>query len=114
MSQKRRLHRRNIVYYLNVFDRKTNRILGNLVDITPEGIMLLSNEPIPENTIFDLRLQFPGDIFGEDSVAFAGESIWTRRDVNPEYYVTGFRLIDVSLDSTLLIKRLVTEYGFIS
>lgn len=112
MSDKRKLHRNNLIYYMRVLNRETDELLGNLVDITPEGMMLISDEPIPAKTRFDLRIHFPREIFGEKVLDFSAESLWTRPDVNPDFHDTGFRILDVPLDQILLIKKLVSEYGF--
>lgn len=109
---KRKLPRKNLVYYLKVFNRESGELLGHLVDITQEGLMLVSENTIPENTLFSLRINFPRDIFGEETLDFSALSLWCRPDVNPLFYDTGFRLMDISLDRMLLIKRLMGEYGF--
>ena len=112
--EKRRLHRNNLVYYLKVFDRDSDTLLGHLVDITAEGVMLVSEAPIPGDTLFSLRLEFPRDIFGEETLEFSAMSLWCRPDVNPIFYDTGFRLTDISIERLLVIKRLIGEYGFSS
>ena len=86
--------------------------LGRLVDITPEGIMLISEEPIPISVVVEMRMEFPKEIFGEERMEFSARSMWCRRDLNPDYHDTGFQLIDVPLEHVLLIKKLVSEYGF--
>ena len=109
---KRKLHRNNLIYYLKVYDQKTDQPLGRLVDITPEGIMLISETPIPSDIDFTLRMEFPKEIFGEERMEFSARSMWCHKDMNPDYYDTGFQLIDVPLEHVLLIKKLVSEFGF--
>jgi hypothetical protein len=84
------------------------------VDITPEGIMLISEAPIPSDALFDLRMEFPKEIFGEERLEFSARSMWCRRDLNPDYYDTGFMIMNVPLEHVLLVKKLVSEYGFTS
>ncbi len=45
----RKIERRYLVFYLRVFDGLSSKIIGHLVDITEEGIMLLSDSPIELN-----------------------------------------------------------------
>jgi hypothetical protein len=42
MPEKRKLKRRQLIYYLRVLDRDSGALVGRLVDITTEGVMLLS------------------------------------------------------------------------
>ena len=111
-SDKRRLKRSHLIYYLRVFDRSTNETLGHLVDITPEGAMLISENPIPVNTHFQLRMQLPAEIFGRTHLDFEAESLWSKRDINPDFHDAGFRLINVEVKDTAIIARLIDEYGF--
>jgi hypothetical protein len=110
--EKRKFQRNNLIYYLKVYDRNTEKAIGRLVDITPEGVMLISEEPLPADVLFDLRMEFPKEIFGEERLDFSARSMWCRKDLNPDYYDTGFKILDVPLEHVLLIKKLVSEYGF--
>jgi hypothetical protein len=112
MEEKRKLHRHNLIYYLKVFDRANGALLGRLVDITPEGILLISEQPIDTDATFDLSLEFPHPIFGSDKLDFSAQSLWSNCDTNPDLYDTGFRLLDVPIEHVLLITKLVSEYGF--
>ncbi|MHB9028686.1 MAG: PilZ domain-containing protein [Candidatus Latescibacterota bacterium] len=112
MSEKRKLHRSNLIYYLKVIDRDTDALLGHLVDITSEGIMLISEKPIPEKILYNLRLEFPHEIFGQETLDFSALSLWCRPDLNPVFHDTGFKLQDVPLEHVLTIKKLVSELGF--
>ena len=112
MSEKRRRQRNNLIYYLKVFDRKTGALLGHLVDINEEGIMVITEKPLPTQVEYDLKLVFPSDIFGEEEIEFSATSRWTRPDLNPTFSDTGFKMNDVPLEHLLIIKKLVGEYGF--
>ncbi len=50
LDEKRKFRRRQIIYYLRVFDQSTDQLLGHLVNITSEGAMIIS-----ENQIYALR-----------------------------------------------------------
>jgi hypothetical protein len=111
-AENRKLKRRHLIYYLRVFDRNTNQLLGHLVDITPEGAMLVSETPIPTAERFQLRMLLPAEIFGKDRLEFEAESIWSKNDINPDFYDTGFRLLDVNAEDAATISELIGEYGF--
>ena len=110
--EKRRLKRSHLFYYLRVFDRSNNEMLGHLVDITPEGAMLISENPIPVNTHYQLRMQLPAEIFGRAYLDFDAESLWSKPDTNPDFQDAGFRLLNVNVKDTAIISRLIDDYGF--
>ena len=111
-ADKRRLKRRHLIYYLRVFDRNSDQILGHLVDVTQEGAKLISENPIPIGRRFQLRMILPAEIFGRDHLDFEAESLWSNSDINPDFHDTGFRLIGVDTRDMLIIARLINEYGF--
>ena len=107
--EKRKLKRRQLIYYLRVVERATGVLVGRLVDITTEGIMLVSGEALPTGREYDLKLEPPG---GDDlggAVYFKAKSMWTHPDANPEFFDTGFQFITVSPDDVKQIQQLIRE-----
>ncbi len=112
MNENRKLHRRHLIYYLRVYNREYNRLLGHLVDITSEGIMLISEEPIETKRFFTLRMELPIQIFGKSQIELKTQSVHCETDVNTSFYDTGFRLIDVSDEDHLIITQLIHNFSF--
>jgi hypothetical protein len=112
MQEKRKLKRRHLIYYLRVFDRNTDDLIGHLVDITPEGAMLISDRPIETNTVFQFRMALPREIIRREHLYFDAESLWCQKDVNPSFYNTGFRFVKVSRDHLVIIDQLLDDFGF--
>ncbi len=109
---RRGLKRAHLVYYLRVFTTDTHKLLGHLADITPEGLMLVSEHPIPTDREMNLRLVLPRAIDGKVEVEFGALSLWSRTDANPDFYDTGFRLVHIDEADRAVIRRLVEEFGF--
>jgi hypothetical protein len=95
-----------------VFDRNTNKLIGHLVDINPAGIMLISEEPIPVNQIFHFKMLLPSRIGGREEWHFDAESRWCDRDINPEFYDTGFQLAVIEKKDLKVIEDLIQGFGF--
>lgn len=112
MDDRRHLKRRHLLYYLRVFERRSGEQLGSLVDITPDGVMLISPEPIPSGRDFALRMHLPAGITRDNRVDLDARSIWTRPDVNPDFHVTGFQLLGVVPSCLHAIEQLIEDYGF--
>ena len=112
MHEKRKLNRRHLIYYLRVFDRNTNILIGHLVDITAEGIMLISEDPIDTYTIFQLKMDLPQRMENKEQLHFDAKSLWHKKDVNPNFYNTGFQFLKVSRDHFVVIEQLLDDFGF--
>lgn len=112
MQDRRRLKRRHLIYYLRVFDRQSGDLLGRLVDLTTEGIMLLSESPVPLGRTYSCRVVLPGQGADAREVTFDAHSVWCRKDVNPAFYAAGFTLEGPDPQAVETIEGLIAEYGF--
>ncbi len=112
MGEKRRLKRKHLIYYLSVFDRNTAERIGQLVNITTEGIMLTTEEPMESGLIFQMKMVLPEEIKGIEEVTFDARSMWCRKSVNPDFYDIGFQLLDISTEHTKIVQNLIYSFSF--
>ena len=112
MDERRRLNRRHILFYSRVFDRKTGVFLGYLGNMNEGGLMIISETPIKVDQVFLLRIDLPEDIYSKSVLNFEAKSVWSRLDVDPNFYNTGFKLLEISDDSKDIIAQIIDDYGF--
>ena len=112
--EKRDVARRHLVFYLRILDGMSSRVLGHLMDISPSGLMLLSDEPVAVNEEYRLRMRLPKEISNEhNEIIFGAVSRWCRQDENPDFYVTGFQIQEMDNTTKELVKHLIEEFGFL-
>lgn len=111
-DETRSLKRRHLIYYLEVYDDDTGNLLGHLVDITTEGLKLVSKERIEKNRVFKMRMTLPEGYFEEKELHFQAKSLWSSNDVNPDFYDTGFTVPDVEARTRDIIIDLVNQLSF--
>ena len=58
MTDNRKAKRRNLIFYLRVFDRNTNEVIGHIVDVTTGGTLILTEKPVAPGTVMELMLNF--------------------------------------------------------
>ena len=111
--EKRQRRRWELVFYLRIFDQSNGELLGHVIDISEDGLMLLSEAPIELNKDFDLNLEMPasGDA-GPYKINLKARSLWQSRDANPDLVDTGFQLIDPDQESVEAIHDLIDELQF--
>jgi len=112
MDDRRKLKRRHLIYYLRVFEQGTNKLVGHLVDLTQEGIMLISENPIEVNKVHHLRMILPSRMGGNEEWLFDAESRWCKKDINPDFYDTGFKLLNLEPKGLEIISNLIQGFGF--
>ena len=59
MQNRRKTKRRYLLYFVPVYAADTRRQIGNLVDITPQGAMIVGQRSIPAG-LADYFTQYPG------------------------------------------------------
>jgi len=108
--EQRRLKRWQLVNYLRVFDATSGELVGHLVDLTHEGIMLLGSETLPCEKEFHLRMQRLSD-GNTTEIHLRAYSLWSKQDVDPHLYKTGFQLVQLEREQQKFLQNLISELG---
>jgi len=87
-----RIKRHQLPYYLQVFNRMTDQPIGYIGNISADGLLLISHLPMLVGGHFDLRIKIPTEA-GIESIDFAATCQWSRRDISPDSYDSGFSLV---------------------
>jgi hypothetical protein len=111
MEERRKVRRRHVIYYSRVYERTTGELIGHVIDITPEGIKLISEQPIPLHAHFHFRIDLPDDLMSKEYMFFEAESVWCSPDVNPDFYNTGFRVANIPREDAEFLNRMIDETG---
>ena len=112
MAEKRKLKRRFLLYYMRIYDAKSRQQIGNLVDITPEGVMIVSEHPIPEGQTTRLRMELTNEVAEKPYMEFSALSKWVEPDVTPDRFNTGFEIQDLAPEDAEIIQRINELFGF--
>ena len=113
---RRGLERRHLLYYLDVHDEESGTRLGQLGDITTDGLLIISDLPLKglkEDEVRLLRIKSLNveGFFSEDLV-IKGKCCWAGLDFNPDLHCTGFQFIESDDELKKLVTRLIRLLGF--
>jgi len=111
-EEARTLKRWHPIYYLRVADRKTNKMIGRVVDITTEGIRLVSDKPIKIDKTYRLKMNLPSVRKSGMEINFDASSVWSSKDINPDFFSTGFQMIRLSEKARQEIEYLIRDISF--
>lgn len=109
--EKRNFSRHHLMYYLRVFDGISSRVVGHIVDISSEGIMLITDEPIAVQEEYRLRMRFPGADSFQEELLMEAVCRWCREDENSEFYLAGFQIQDLPEGAESFLQGLIAEFG---
>ena len=111
-EDRRQFKRKHLFFYTRVFESKEGVLLGHLENITPLGLMVISEKPIELQKDFSLRIDLPEYEYNRTHLDLHGRSVWSEPDVDPSFFTTGFQLFDVPEDDAEIIVRINQDYGF--
>jgi len=57
-------------------------------------------------------MMLPSEILSKNELTFTALVVWCKKDVNPDFYATGFKLSDISNEDIVVIENLIHRYGF--
>lgn len=110
MEDRRQQKREHLIHYFRILERNTGKEVGNLVNITIEGLNMVRFEPLKIQTPLQLRMDFPEEFEGKRSFEFDGRVIWCRFDTNYDRFAIGLRFSNISEEDKQLLKGLIEFY----
>ncbi len=113
MTPLRRRHkRRHLIYYLDVFEGDSDRLLGHLGDLTTEGLLLIDVEPLTLGQELDLRVVMP-EVPGLSGALRTRATVrWLGKDKNPSIACAGCSFDPLSTDAQATLDLLCRLIGF--
>jgi hypothetical protein len=109
---KRKHKRIPLHYYLKVSESNSQNHLGYMIDVSEEGFKLLSEQEIPAGSELTCSLQLPDDLEGRTEISFKATACWCVKDVNPDYYVSGYHIDEMEPDGDWVISLIIHHYGY--
>ena len=103
---------RPAVVNIGVYDLETNDQIGQLVDMSTEGIMLVGGSVMKLNTVYQFKIVFPIAIYKDREISFNAVCLWCDKNPDGSSYQAGFQLRDVDPDLKKLLKCLIQGPGF--
>ncbi len=110
--ERRAILRRHLIYYLRVWDQDSGKLLGHVVDLTTDGLMLISEQPIAVGEVMDLEIRWQTPEGEPLTIRFKAQSRWSSNDANPDFFDTGFKLLDGSEEVLNPIREVIRKYSF--
>jgi hypothetical protein len=111
-TEKREHKRIPLHFYLKVSEKGSSKYLGFMIDISKKGFKLLSEEKIPVGTELLCVLHLPEELNGKKDISFMARTCWCAKDVNPEYYASGYHFEDIEPDGDIILSTIMHYYGY--
>lgn len=106
-SEFRRAKRRKVDERVEVTDAMTERVVGHLSDLSETGLLLIANQALASDALYQLRFKLVDAHRHERSLEVGAHELWSDSAAAPGQVWTGFRFIDLSPGDLLFIRNWV-------
>ncbi|MBK8822227.1 MAG: PilZ domain-containing protein [Anaerolineales bacterium] len=113
MQERRRVQRKNLMAYSQVFDLYSGYLLGYLGDLHLHGAMVIGEKPMTENSELTLAIELP-ELPGiaASRITVPARVVWCQPDISPEFFNIGFEFKEVTIEHSQVIEAIVENYEF--
>jgi len=113
MQERRKIQRKNLMAYTQVFDLYGGYLLGYLGDLHLHGAMVIGENSIAENTELTLAIELPElpDI-SASRITVPARVAWCQQDISPEFFNVGFEFKKVTSEQNTVIEAIMKNYEF--
>ncbi len=112
MQERRKYPRKDLLLFANVYDSKSGKVIGTLLNITLEGAMVLSENRVDADNTMELHIKLPENFVEKNELVFVASTRWCGPDINPEFYDVGYQFANVSDEDSQIIQAIIEKYGF--
>lgn len=105
-QEARRAPRRNLQDPVPVIDTMTEETLGRLGNVSETGMLLISDAPLQEDALYQLRFQIRdarGRAYGEP-IEVGAQLLWCGQANTPGQTWAGLRFLTISQDHQLQLR----------
>lgn len=107
----RKLERKELNQTIAVHDVINGGVFGELINVTTEGIMVITDREIETQAIFQLSLELPEPLIGSTEIVLGADCLWCRRAEHFSRYWAGFQIIDASELALEQLEALIDLYA---
>lgn len=110
MSNSRKHNRRKTSDYFIAENATTGEVVGRILDMSSDGIRLMTMEPVEASRRFKgvIKLQKPID--GCHEIRFEAECRWCLENERAGWYEAGFKFCDITLETVSVIRQLLKDW----
>ena len=87
----------------------TGEIIGQLANLSSEGLMISSRSAIEPGTTYQVTIPVTVDGASEKTISLGAESLWTENSSQNGIYFTGFYIIDISPEHHAILNQLLKQ-----
>lgn len=113
MHNSRKRPRKNTPHVVKAIDTATMQPLGRVVDVTAEGLMLVTEMNLVVGTTYSMRLNLPIMVHFRSEVDVEAIVRWATPDTNPTFQRAGFQFVRIDSEDGLLLEEVMHKLNLV-
>ena len=113
MEDYRHRPRKSTPHNVKVLDEDTGRVLGRVVDITADGMMLVTKQEVAPGQDFNLRINLPVMVHHRTDISVVAQAVWCNTDKNPSFFKAGFKFINLAGEDGFLLEDVMHRFNLV-
>ncbi|MAT66624.1 MAG: hypothetical protein CMN57_13410 [Gammaproteobacteria bacterium] len=109
MEEKRQHARKAVPAGVRVRDLNTGQELGTLLNLSPSGMMIFCEQPLPANAVYQCELELGAAARSSEPLRLGVESLWCQASEQPGAWWAGLRIIDIEPGHSASLERYLDE-----
>ena len=113
MQDRRKLPRKDLMSYSQVFDLAQGKLIGYLGDLNLIGAMVIGDESLKVTEKMTISIQLPElPKINATRLAVPVRVVWCHQDLSPEYFNIGLEFELVTDEQKKIIESVIENYEF--
>jgi hypothetical protein len=113
MQDRRKLPRKDLMSYSQVFDLAQGKLIGYLGDLNLIGAMVIGDESLKVEEKLNISIQLPElPKINDSRLVLPARVAWCNQDLSPEYFNLGLEFEVVTDEQKKIIEAVLENYEF--
>ncbi len=113
MQDRRKLPRKDLMSYSQVFDVSRGKLIGYLGDLNLIGAMVIGDEALKVDEKLTISIQLPElPKINTTRLALPVRVVWCHQDLSPEYFNIGIEFELITDEQKKIIDAVIENYEF--
>lgn len=113
MQDRRKLPRKDLMSYSQVFDVGQGKLIGYLGDLNLIGAMVIGDESLKVNEKLTISIQLPElPEINAPRLSLPVRVVWCHQDLSPEYFNIGMEFELITDEQKKIIEAVIENYEF--
>lgn len=110
MHNRRHEDRHHLLFQTAVLDADTETVLGQLVNLSGDGLMLASDRALEAGRRYHLRVPLPVAFDGHEALRLSATIAWSAPATGPAFHRNGLRDLELPAEQNEAFRHLLDDY----